>query len=342
MTPDLSLWGFEDGARAVAPSQTGLINQTFRVECDGQTLAILQCLNTQIFDPIVHEDIDAVTRHLELRGVSTTRLIPCRSGALWHTDARDRVWRCLTRVGDMTLDRFTTPSQVRSAGLIVGRWHAALDDLAWSFRSVRAGAHDTEAHLNGLAQAVEGNRTHRLYDPVASLAESIARGWSSWDGPSELPQRVIHGDLKVSNLRFTSGEATALIDLDTCGIGSLDVELGDALRSWCNPQGEDEADPPFRLDWFEEALKGYAEGVGSSGIRDEEWEAIIPGVERIAWELAARFCRDALEETYFGWDASWASSGDHNLHRARGQAALAARVRSVRAEALGALRRARV
>jgi Ser/Thr protein kinase RdoA (MazF antagonist) len=341
MTPDLSIWGFEEGARAVTPSKTGLINQTFHVERDGQPLAILQCLNTQIFDPVVHEDIDAVTGHLVSRGVPTPRLVPCRTGALWHTEDQGAVWRCLTWVGDTTLDRFTHPSQVRSAGHLVGRWHAALGDLSWSFRSVRAGAHDTEAHLAGLARAVEGNRTHRLYDPVASLAESIARGWSSWDGPTELPTRVIHGDLKVSNLRFTSDEATALIDLDTCGLGSLDVELGDALRSWCNPQGEDEEDPSFRLDWFEEALKGYAEGVGSSGIRDEEWEAIVPGVERIAWELAARFCRDALEESYFGWDARWGSSGDHNLHRARGQVALAGRVRSVRVEAEGALRRAR-
>ncbi len=46
-------------------------------------------------------------------------------------------------------------------------------------------------------------------------------------------------------------------------------------------------------------------------------------------ELAARFCTDALEESYFGWDASrFASAAEHNLVRARAQLSLA---RSIRA-----------
>ena len=341
MTPALSNWGFGEGVRAVAPSHCGLINQTFLVERSGQGLAVLQRLNTAIFTPQVHEDIEAVTRHLEARGVSTPRLIPCTSGDLWHTDASGHVWRCLTLVGDTTMDRFHHDSQVGSAGHIVGRWHEALKDLSWSFRSVREGAHDTPKHMGLLASAVGEHRDHRLYDEVATLAETIARGWEGWEGPQELPVRVIHGDLKVSNLRFTGDRATALIDLDTCAWGTLDVELGDALRSWCNPAGEDEAKPDFRLDWFEAALKGYADAVGDTGVQDVEWASIVPGVERICWELASRFARDALYESYFGWDPTWGTAGAHNLHRARGQAALAASVRAMRADAERAVRRAR-
>lgn len=342
MTPSLSAWGFGEGARAVAPTHSGLINQTFVVEKAGRGLAVLQRLNTAIFRAEVHEDIEAVTRHLTARGVPTPLLIPCTSGDLWHTDSSGQVWRCLTLVGDTTMDRFQHSGHAGSAGHTVGRWHEALKDLDWSFRSVREGAHDTPKHMGLLASAVEEHRAHRLYDEVAALAETIAGGWEGWEGPRDLPVRVIHGDLKVSNLRFTGEHAMALIDLDTCAWGTLDVELGDALRSWCNPEGEDEAHPEFRLDWFEAALKGYADAVGEAGVQEVEWASIVPGVERICWELASRFCRDALCESYFGWDPKWGTAGDHNLHRARGQAALAAKVRAVRGDAVRAVRRARL
>jgi hypothetical protein len=64
----------------------------------------------------------------------------------------------------------------------------------------------------------------------------------------------------------------------------------------------------------------------------EEREALAGAVERIALELAARFCRDAFEDRYFGWDpARFPSRPAHNLHRAAGQLALARSARRQRA-----------
>ncbi|MEE2751965.1 MAG: hypothetical protein VX519_11085 [Myxococcota bacterium] len=62
-------------------------------------------------------------------------------------------------------------------------------------------------------------------------------------------------------------------------------------------------------------------------------QRLVSGVERICLELAARFCADALNESYFGWDASIAPGrGEHNLIRAKGQLALAAEVRRQRGD----------
>jgi hypothetical protein len=62
-------------------------------------------------------------------------------------------------------------------------------------------------------------------------------------------------------------------------------------------------------------------------------------VEWVALELCARFSADALRESYFGWDPTrYASRGEHNLARARGQWALhgaVVRTRRERARALG-------
>ena len=62
-----------------------------------------------------------------------------------------------------------------------------------------------------------------------------------------------------------------------------------------------------------------------------ERRALPAGLETIALELSARFCADALRESYFGWDsARFGSRGEHNLVRARSQLSLAASVRRQR------------
>ncbi|MFT5459337.1 MAG: Ser/Thr protein kinase RdoA (MazF antagonist) [Myxococcota bacterium] len=334
MLPALSLWSLAD-AVASPLADGGLINETFAVDVRSARVGYLQRLNTGIFVPEVHHDIEAVTTHLAAVGVSTPRILRTAAGALWHTDPGGGVWRLLTPVGDRTVHSLEDPADARSAGALVARWHAALGDLEWEFHSVRAGAHDTDAHLAGLVAAVEAHPDHRLAPAVAPLAARIAEGWRTWNGPTELPARVIHGDLKVSNIRFIGSAAHALIDLDTCAWGTLDIELGDALRSWCNPASEDVEAPTWRLDIFSAAMHGYA---SHSALSAEEWSAVVPGCERICWELAARFARDALEERYFGWNPRFGGRGEHNLLRARGQAALAASVRQQRGAAEAILR----
>ncbi|PKN39894.1 MAG: hypothetical protein CVU63_13700, partial [Deltaproteobacteria bacterium HGW-Deltaproteobacteria-20] len=115
---------------------------------------------------------------------------------------------------------------------------------------------------------------------------------------------------------------------------TLDVELGDAMRSWCNPASEDAVEAEFDVTVFEAAMAGYGAACRQgAGPTEAEWRAVVPGVERVSLELAARFARDALEEAYFGWNPRFGSRGDHNLLRARGQLALARSIRSAAKQA---------
>ena len=53
----------------------------------------------------------------------------------------------------------------------------------------------------------------------------------------------------------------------------------------------------------------------------------------ITVELAARFCADALRESYFGWNrARYESASAHNQARVHGQLLLAAGIRAELAE----------
>jgi hypothetical protein len=84
---------------------------------------------------------------------------------------------------------------------------------------------------------------------------------------------------------------------------------------------------------FEAALRGYAAGARGL-LSPEEIEAIVPGLETVCVELAARFCVDAFEDRYFGWDRDrFASRPEHNLMRAHGQLSLARSVERAREEA---------
>ncbi len=58
-------------------------------------------------------------------------------------------------------------------------------------------------------------------------------------------QQVIHGDPKVANFLFAAGtnQVISLIDLDTVKPGLLLHDIGDCIRSCCNPLGEEIENP---------------------------------------------------------------------------------------------------
>jgi hypothetical protein len=121
---------------------------------------------------------------------------------------------------------------------------------------------------------------------------------------------------------FMGEAAICLVDLDTLGRQSIAYELGDALRSWCNPHGEDIADPEADRAIFEAAMAGYLDAAGDL-LTPTERDSIAPGMVTVCIELASRFCADAIEDCYFGWDpARFPNRRAHNLVRARGQLAL--------------------
>lgn len=323
MTPDAILADHWFEGATLTPIARGLINETFRVVAD-RPYALQRV--SPIFDPAIHHNIEAVTAALAGHGLTTPRLVPTRDGKPFAS-VGDQVWRLMTWIDGAAFDAAIAPAQIAAAGRLVGTFHAALDGLDHVFVGRRLGVHDTGAHLTHLERAVAEHPRHRLIEEVEPLARAILGAARELPPLPPLPERVCHGDLKLSNIVFAGAEppaahrATCLVDLDTVGPMHLAHELGDALRSWCNPHREDEA-PAYDLALEREAVAGYAEGLGRPLSRAER-RAIFAGVEHISLELAARFAADALREAYFGYDARrFATRGDHNLARARAQWAL--------------------
>jgi Ser/Thr protein kinase RdoA (MazF antagonist) len=325
--PAAVLAAFELEPRSLARATSGLINPTWYARSRHGEV-VLQRLNP-IFPPEVNFDIEAVTDHLARKGLVTPRLVPARDGALWF-ETEGAVWRVLTRIEGICRDALESPAQARAAGRIVAEFHRAVSDLTHTFRSRRLGVHDTPRHLRTLEEALEENRAHRHYDAIARLAERVLEAAEQLPPLPQSAERIVHGDPKISNLIFAADadRAICLIDLDTLSRMRVALELGDALRSWCNPATEDAASARFVRPYFDAAVAGYARAAEGFLSRDE-WSAIPHGTLTITVELAARFCADALRESYFGWNsARYESASAHNQARVRGQLKLAAGIRA--------------
>jgi Ser/Thr protein kinase RdoA (MazF antagonist) len=307
---------------SLEPIVMGNINETYAVHTTGERY-ILQRLNP-IFKPEVHHDIQAITEHLAAAGVTTPRLLPTRANTLWTVDTTGGAWRMMTFIPGVVHSEVSSAKLCHAAGVLLGRFHRTLGTLTHTFAAPRFGVHDTPRHLAGLEHAMTQHAGHMAYPMVRPLAESILAAVRQLPSIHALPPRIVHGDPKIQNIIFAeTGEARAMIDLDTLAHMSLPLELGDALRSWCNPVGETRAESVFDLERFAASLRGYAE-YARDWLTPDEIAALPSAVETISLELAARFARDALEESYFGWDPRrFSAAWEHHLLRAQGQLTLA-------------------
>lgn len=325
-------WGWEHDDIAVLAG--GLLNATYAVRRDGEPIAVVQRLHA-IFRAEVNLDIDAVTSHLAARGVTTPRVMRTLDGRRWHEDA-GQVWRALSWVDGQTVHAVPAPDWAEAGGELVGRFHRAVADLRHDYAFVRAGVHDTALHLARLADCVAAGG-----DPEAiAVGREIQAAVVGLPAMPDVPRRHCHGDLKISNLLFATApvRGVCLVDLDTVGLATMAFELGDAMRSWCNPYAEDAGASAFDLATFAAAIRGFR-AIADPVLADEERIAIVIGLETVCLELAARFAVDMFRDDYFGWDPSrFASRRAHNLVRARGQLALGLAVREARNEALDLVR----
>jgi Ser/Thr protein kinase RdoA (MazF antagonist) len=328
----VAAWGWRDPT--LAPLAGGLINATYAVHVQGQPVAVLQRLH-HVFGADVNFDIDAVTTRLAAQGLATPRLLRTTHDALW-VEHEGRIWRALSWQPGQAVASVASAEWAARGGELVARYHSALAGFAYDYRFVRAGVHDTAAHLTKLQQRLAravataaGPGQDDVLEHARDVGQRImamAASTMAFD-LAAMPQRHIHGDLKISNLLFATAplRGHCLVDLDTVGRGTLAFELGDAMRSWCNPHGEDTGRVAFDLSIFQAAMDAYfAAAAPSLGISVVERQSVVHGLLRVCVELAARFCVDIFDDSYFGWDATrFASRRAHNLVRAQGQLALA-------------------
>jgi Ser/Thr protein kinase RdoA (MazF antagonist) len=311
---------------AVTPLGNGNVNETFlvRVDAPGSPGFVLQRLNTRVFHQprLVMGNLAALAAHVERRRAAGAVVAP---GRRWEMPAvvmaraadepwveeGEAFWRTLTYVeNSRSVDVLESPQQAREVGGAVGTFHALIHDLpVAALADTLEGFHVTPRYLAQYRQALAaygGAVSPELDWAQAFVAErealaplledALARG--------ELRLRPIHGDPKVNNvlLDAASGAAIGLVDLDTVKPGLVQWDIGDALRSACNPLGEETGDwrsVRFDPQLAEAWLAGYLEPARGF-LEDADFATIVPAIRLLAFELGLRFLADHLAgDVYF-------------------------------------------
>ena len=308
--------GYGLSASKIVHLGIGLIHRTYDV--DGGY--ILQRVNA-IFDPCVNEDIEALGGVLRARDVVVPRLMPTRTGAfgfIW----RDRShWRLMEKLPGDCFERVGSMAQIRSLTLALLGFHSALKGEIYVFKHSRGGVHDFKRHMDALESALASYQSHVFWGDVMRLYRHIEAMGRHVDPISTLScevMRIVHGDPKVSNFLFCGDEVSGILDLDTMAYAPVACDIGDAVRSWCNPRREDET-PEFQREYAREVVGLYIEQMRD--LTREEREKLPRAGACIALELGVRFARDALCEDYFGFDPA-IGHARHSLLRAQAQVSL--------------------
>lgn len=316
----------------------GYINDTFIVILDVggvEDRVVLQRINQAVFTrpQDVMGNLRQITEHCHRkinrdagryaeqgRHWQLTHIIPTRDGRDFFVDERGNVWRCLTYIGGARA--YATVQSDRHAeecGLAVGHFLSLVSDMDPArLRQTIPGFHVTSEYLRQFDAAPKDGldpALARFVDERREAATLLERA----EANGELTRRVIHGDPRINNILIgdADGQAMAMIDLDTSCGGLVQMDVGDAVRSICNPAGEDYralADVSFKTDVFEAFMRGFMREARAF-LTSEDVEHLYPAIRILPFELGLRFLSDHLNgDRYFK-----VPQHGQNLHRAIGQ-----------------------
>src|SRR3989344_1736512 len=285
-------------ATKVSEFGNGLINDTYLVESNKDKY-ILQKLHP-IFRPSVLKDTHSITRHLFTNGLKTPLIIKTMGGKLFFRDGNNRYWRMLTYIPGKCYEEGVTSRQAFRAGRLVGQFHNILSGFDYKFRHKVKNFYDSDARISKLKKVIKKFRHTSKYAELTGSANTMLENYKKLGGKvGYCPDRIIHGDLKINNIRFDAkGNAICLLDLDMLGRHKISTDIASAARTWCNKADEGDArNAKFNLKVFESMLNGYLST--AKFITKKEIEAIPATIEQVILILVARFITDAFEEKYF-------------------------------------------
>lgn len=328
----------------------GNVNNTFLVTGEFRTEKhfILQRINTQVFrqPELVMQNMRNVSGHISRRLQS----VPLGRGRRWEVvrvlltrDGQDHLlgsdrsfWRAISFIeGSHSFDTIKNSGHAREVGYALGVFHALVSDLPHGrLADTLEGFHVTPRYLQHYDK-VPAQWNNESISPEERYCRQFVKERKGWANVLETAKaqgklilRPIHGDPKVNNILMdnATGQAVSIIDLDTVKPGLIHYDIGDCLRSGCNPLGEETEhweNVHFDLDLCRAILQGYS-SMAREFLTDDDYVYLYDAIRLIAFELGLRFFTDYLEgDVYFK-----VMHQKHNLARALVQFKLAESIES--------------
>ena len=321
----------------IQPFGSGNINDTFLATIDSgeERHFILQRLNTRVFrrPELVMKNMLTATEHIHalLQNVSLDegrrweipRVLLSRDGQDHWVDAHGSFWRAISFIECAeTFDTIQSIAHAEEVGFALGMFHRLVSSLSpETLSDTLEGFHITPCYLAHYDDVLESNRLGRSWE-TGHCIQFIKRrrAWAhileEGKAHGKLYIRTMHGDPKINNVLIDTANqrAVGMIDLDTVKPGLVHYDIGDCLRSACNPSGEEVEQwetVHFEPDICRAILRGYL-SQARSFLSAFDYEYLFDAARLIAFELGLRFFTDYLEgDIYFK-----ARHKGHNLLRA--------------------------
>ena len=347
---------------SLQPFGNGNINDTFLAiyrNTFTETQAILQRVNRAVFPKpeVIMSNMHEICKHChekleddakaarDDRVWQMPRIIKTKDAKDYVVDENGEVWRMITRImSAKAFDVAQGPEHALECGAALGHFHYLISDMdPSSITDPLPGFHITSGYLSQydatlekptskelMTSSMEARRLAKFVEERRNLALCLEKAFKA----GELKKRMFHGDPKVNNIMIDdiTGKGTCVIDLDTVSPGLIHIDFGDALRSICNPAGEEESNLSkviFDEDLCAAFCKGYMREAGAF-LTPADRQYLYDSIRLLPFELGLRFFQDYLNgNIYFK-----TKTPEQNLNRARVQFRLCesieARERSIR------------
>ena len=316
-------FGLKESIVTIKKVESGLINSTFVLNSSNNSY-ILQAINTNIFPNYEKglENILTVGNWLKRKNYPYSFPLPIKGRYL---KVENEVWRLMPYVkNSISYNRVSSLSQVKSAANCLGEFYHHLSDFNTENLSITLpNFHLGNWIIKKFEEALLNGEKERLLSIKALINEvekelPILKKWKKVC--NSLPKRVVHYDTKINNFLFDkkTGEVLALIDLDTIMPGCVLSDIGDMIRTYSNPVGEESKEIDKVVCDMEIINTIIQEFTKKVALGKEEIENLFFGGMAITFMQSVRFLTD-----YLNGDSYYKTSyKDQNLVRAKNQWAL--------------------
>lgn len=316
----------------------GNINDTYLVTTDADEQSqpeeqhfILQRINTQVFKQprLIMQNMRTFTEHVRRRAREEghkwvmPRVISTCDGQDFCIDLQGNFWRAISYVhGTQSFETIKDARLAYEVGYALGTFQYLISDLPVSqLADTLEGFHIMPRYLQNFDQAF----SHNGYKSSAEVSHCLkfveqrrefGAVLENARQQGTLQLRPVHGDPKVNNvmIELSTGRAISLVDLDTVKPGLIHYDIGDCLRSGCNPLGEETEDweaVHFDPQIGAAILEGYL-SQARHFLSAADYEYLFDSIRLLSFELGVRFFTDYLAgNVYFK-----VKHPQHNLQRA--------------------------
>jgi len=243
----LSKFKINDIIISVNQNKTGLINQTFELSTQ-KNKYILQEINTKLFPnyQLGLQNIILIKEWLKKTNFSYEFPSPILNQYIGFDH---KMWRLLPFVNNSrSINKISNLNEVKESVQCLAEFYNYLKEfpiekLNVTIPNFHCGKHITIAFHKALKTA-SYYRKKNAQKLILEIEENL-KILIEWDGVCiQLPKRVVHYDTKINNFLFEkkTNKVVALIDLDTLMPGCILSDIGDMIRTYSNPVGEEYKD----------------------------------------------------------------------------------------------------